>query len=221
MQEAPKPHNIDFEVQRDMLKFEHRWSKRGGIAQIIIGTAIGIVGIGMIVLFLVTFHIPSLKDGNLWLLFVLLALFTLGLPFSLIPAGLKTVRKAEQPIADTEVEERRQQERSQLFTQAQGQLPVEYTPRGQRNAILLGGGMVLFFAIVLVAFWEQPFPLWLFGRIFGIAGVLTGLLFSLQPLVYNRRAAAALQRQSAAHLRQRLTVEEHEPGVDSQQADSE
>ena len=219
MQEAPKSRNIDFEIQQDMLKFERRWSRRGGIAQIIFGTAIGVVGIGMIVLFLVTFHIPPLREGNLWLIFAMLVLFTIGLPFSLVPAGLKTLRKAEQPIADTEVEARRQAERSQLFKQAQGHLPEEYTPRGQRNALLLGGGLALFFALLLMAFWGQPFPLWLFGRIFGIGGILTGLLLALQPLVYNRRAATALQKQSAQALRQRLTLEESRNGEDSQQAD--
>jgi MFS family permease len=221
MNEAPKPRNIDFEVHRNMLQFERKWMRRGGLAQVILGTTVGIVGVIMIVLFLYTFSLPSLQEGNLWFILVLLIIFTIGFPLSLIPAGSKTIRKAEQPIVDTEVEARRQAERAQLFTQAQGQLPEEYTPRGHRFARLLGGGMTIFFAIVLIVFWGQPFPLWLFGLVFGIAGILIGLLLMIQPLVYNQRAASALQRQSAQMLRRRLASEEPLAAEDTPPADPE
>ena len=88
MEKSPDPRGIEFEVQRHMLQFERKWTRCGGLAQIIIGTAGGVAGLLLSVLFLSTFHLPLSADG-FWLIFFLLVLVTISFPFALIPAGLK------------------------------------------------------------------------------------------------------------------------------------
>jgi hypothetical protein len=211
MDEFPSFHNSDFAYYQNMLQSERKWTRRGGLAQIIIGAvigAMGVVGIVMFIIFLSTLHIPPLQVGSVLVFFVLLVFIAVVCPLALISSSLKTLHKGKQPVTHEEVEARRQAERAILFNRARGKLPVEYTPRGHRSALLLGGGMVIFFVLVLVAFWGQPFPLSLVGRFLGIGGIFAGLLQMLLPFVYNQRAANRLQHQSAQILRQGIVVEE-------------
>lgn len=199
---------IDFEVHKHVLEFERKWIRRGGLALIILGSIMGCAGVIALISFFFLFGIPPLQAGGLWFILGALVVITLASPASLISEGSKMLHKGEQPIADAEVQARRQTERTQLFAQAQGELPEEYTPRGRRNALLLGGGIILFSAIVLVTFWRQPFPLSLFGYLFGIGGMLMGLLMTIgQVLAYNQKAANVLQQQSAQMLRQGIAAE--------------
>ncbi len=209
MNDEPVSRNKEFEVHRHMLEFEHKWTRRRGLALIMLGTGLASVGTVMVLVFFNTFHVPSLQDGSLWLIFALLVLSTVVFPISLIPSGLKTLQKGEQPITDTEVEARRQAERSQLFAQARGNLPEAYTPHGRRFALIAGGGIATFSVTFLILVWGQPTPLSGPGRIVGIGCALFGLVVMAQPLVYNRKAADALQQRSTQALRQRLADEEH------------
>lgn len=209
MNEPPVSRSVEFEVHQSMLLFERKWTRRGGLAQIIGGTALGAVGVVTVVVFFFTFHMPSWQDGNLWLIFGLLVISTIVVPIVLISSGLKALQKGEQPVTDAEVEARRQTDRVAMFAQARGDLPAEYTPHGHRNALFIGGGIVIFCLIFLIRVWEQPAALSVPGRILGIGCAFFGLLLMMQPLVYNRKAAQVLQQQSAQALRQRLAAEEY------------
>lgn len=216
MEKSPDPRGIEFEEQRQMLQSERTWARRGGLAQIIIGTAAGVAGILLSVLFFISVHFPPLSIDGFWLVFFLLVLITISFPPVVIVAGLKTLRKGEQPITPAEIEARRQEERSQLFAQARGELPHEYTRQGRRNVFLAGSAMTIFFTITLVAFWNQPFPLFLFGYVLGTGGVISGLLFMVLPFLYNQRAADALRHLSVQRLRSGLTHEEYvDPGQET------
>lgn len=221
MNEPPAPRGVEFEVHQSMLLFERKWTRRGGLAQIILGAVLGTAGVVMVVVFLATFHIPSLQDGNLWFIFVLLLVSTFLGPAALISSGMKALRKGEQSVTNAEVEARRQVDRASLFAQAQGDLPAAYTTRGRRNALLIGGGIVIFCVIFLVMVWGQPAPLSIPGRVLGFGCALFGLLFMVQPLIFNRKAADVLQQRSARALRQRLAAEEQTGLEDEDATDSE
>lgn len=134
-----------------------------------------------------------------------------GLMFYLM--GWTPYQEGKRPVTDQEVEARRQQERRQLLREAQGILPLAFRPW---RLILESGVSVLLFVVgvaLLVAPGSSPRDrLW--GLVYGICCIASGILLLWFALFIKRRRARQIPGESARELEYRLTIGEITEGND-------
>jgi fatty acid desaturase len=207
-QENSVQRNPETAFHADRLHQERRKARRS--AAIMFACCIIVLGAAAVVLAISLFFHTPLALSMILLLGCMVLAGAAG-----VVSGMMDLHASKQPVTSQEIEQNRQQARTELMQRAQGKIPLAY----RRFAIISEIVLACFWALLSIPFFLMPVThmRWVY-ILFGVLFLLCAVRLLGDALIVRPRQAKRLAAQSARELAQRLTLEEVMQGHLSEEA---
>jgi hypothetical protein len=192
MSQRMSPSNPEFELHHQRLLLMRQAQRRFGIILVLAG----------FVYFLLVsiYYMPALFQHGRWVAGGIAGLSGAAICLYFARSGAASIQASLQPVSRREVCLKRREMRRQLFQLSQGELPLDYTPKGRIITLVAGSGMTMACALTLL-FFLMGIPELVWARILlSIAAVLVELTLILDVFYLRAKAARDLPAQSALEL---------------------
>lgn len=192
MSQRMPPSNPEFELHHQRLLLMRQSQRRFGIILVLAGF--------LYFLLVSIYYMTMLFQHGRWVAGGIVGLSDAAFCLYSVYSGAASIKASQQPVSRREICLKRREMRRQLFQLAQGELPLDYTPKGRIITLVAGSGMTTAGALTLL-FFLMGIPELVWARILlSIAAVLVELTLILDVFYLRAKAARGLSAQSALEL---------------------